>query len=60
MKPAPSREAARRSAAQEFPNVHKRPPLVPNLNHINPVHITSSYLSKINFNIIFPTTYSSS
>jgi hypothetical protein len=50
-------EAASRSATQEIPNilwnpkvhfrVYKNPPLVHKLIQINPVHITASYLSKI-------------
>jgi hypothetical protein len=62
MELSPSREAASCAAIQEIPNilqnlkfhsrVHKNPPLVPILSQINPVHITTSYLFKINFNII--------
>jgi hypothetical protein len=36
--------------------VHKSPPIVPILNQIDPVHIIPSYLSKIYFNIVHPTT----
>jgi hypothetical protein len=35
---------------------HKSPPLVPILNHTNPIHSISSYLSKIHFNIVHPPT----
>jgi hypothetical protein len=62
-------EAAGRLAIQEFPNIlwnpkfyypaHKNPPLTPILSHVNPVHITASYFSKIRFNIKFPPTSSS-
>jgi hypothetical protein len=61
---SPSSEAVNHAATQEFPNifwnlkihcrVHKSPPLVPILSHINPVHTAPSCLSKINFNIIQP------
>jgi hypothetical protein len=57
-----SREAAICADIQEFRSIswnpkvpyrfHKSPPLVPILSHINPVHITSSYLCKILSNII--------
>jgi hypothetical protein len=57
-----SREAISCAVTQEFlkilwnPMVHHRghrsPPLVPILSHINSVDTTSSYISKIHFNII--------
>jgi hypothetical protein len=34
--------------------VHKDPLPFPILSQINPIHTTSSYLSKIHFNIILP------
>jgi hypothetical protein len=40
--------------------VHKSPPLVPIQSEINPVHITPSYLSKIQFNTLRPLTSTSS
>jgi hypothetical protein len=36
--------------------VHKTPTLVPILTQMTPVHTTSSYFSKIHFNIILPYT----
>jgi hypothetical protein len=40
--------------------VHKNPPLVPVLNHIDPIHNIPSYHAKIHFNIVHPPTSSSS
>jgi hypothetical protein len=67
MELSPSWETANCAATQELSNtlwnpkvhcrVHKSLPLVPIINQINPVHITPSYLSKINFNIIHPPTF---
>jgi hypothetical protein len=57
MEPNPSWEAANCAATKEFPSilwnpkvhdhVHNRPPPVPILGQIDPVHTTPSYLSKI-------------
>jgi hypothetical protein len=63
-------EAANCAATQELPSilwkpkvqyrVHKSPPLVPILSHINPSHTIQSHLSKIHFNIVcLPTSLSS-
>jgi len=40
--------------------VHKNPPLVPILSHINPVHMFPPYFSTIHSNVIFPSTPRSS
>jgi hypothetical protein len=59
---SPSWGAVNCAAHQELPSilwnpkvqyrVHKSPPLVPILSHINPIHSITSYLSKIHFNIV--------
>jgi hypothetical protein len=36
---------------------HKSPPPVPILSQISPVHTSSYYLCKINFNIMCPSTF---
>jgi hypothetical protein len=64
MELSPSSEVTNCADIQEYPSilrnpkihncVHKSPPLVPILSQINSVHTTTSYLSKIQFNIIHP------
>jgi hypothetical protein len=61
---SPSWGAANCAATQELPSilwnpkfqnrVHKNPPLVPNLSHIDPIDTIPFYLSKIHFNIVHP------
>jgi hypothetical protein len=69
MRHSPSWGSNRSSPSQEIPRtvwnakvhhrIHKRPPTVPILRHINPIH-ASSYFLKINFHIALPPTPSSS
>jgi hypothetical protein len=63
---SPSWETANCAATQELPTilcnpkvqyrVHKSPPVVPIVSHIDPVHTIPSYLFRIYFNIIHPPT----
>jgi hypothetical protein len=63
---SPSWEAANCAATQELPSilynpevhyrVHKRPPPIPILSQIDPVHTTSSHYSKMHFNVVHPPT----
>ena len=63
---SPSWEANWFAVSQEIPRIiwnpevhyrtHKRPPTVPILGQPNPVHIPTSHLLEINFNIIHPST----
>jgi hypothetical protein len=67
---SPSWRAANCAVSQELPSilwnpkvqyrVHKSRPLVPIMSHINLIYSIPSYLSKIHFNIVHPSTFWSS
>jgi len=64
MEQRPSWEANRFSASQEIPRIlwnpkvhlptHKRPPPLPILSQLDPVHTLTSYYLMIHLNIILP------